>query len=129
MDSMRTGGRLILRMRDCPLWRTGTKGVRITVADTGHGMSAEVRARIFEAFYSTKGSNGNGLGLWISKGIVEKHHASLQVESSNRAPAHRLGIQLVAAARFHASNLIALRPNGHARIYGRYRCLYAFVVT
>lgn len=86
MDSMRTGGRLILRIRDCHLWRTGTRGVRITVADTGHGMSAEVRASIFEAFYSTKGSNGNGLGLWISKEIVEKHHASLQVKSSNRAP-------------------------------------------
>jgi PAS domain S-box-containing protein len=86
MDSMRTGGRLILRTRDCTLWRTGTRGVRITVADAGHGMSAEVRDRIFEAFYSTKGSNGNGLGLWISKEIVEKHHAGLQVKSSNRAP-------------------------------------------
>jgi signal transduction histidine kinase len=49
-------------------------------------MSAEVRARIFEAFYSTKGSTGNGLGLWISKEIIMKHHASLQVKSSERTP-------------------------------------------
>jgi signal transduction histidine kinase len=86
MDSMRTGGRLILRTRNCTLWRPGTKGMCITVADTGHGMSAEVRARIFEAFYSTKGSHGNGLGLWISKEIVEKQGARLLVKSSNHAP-------------------------------------------
>lgn len=88
MDAMRTGGRLVLRTRDCTLWRTGAKGVRITVADTGHGMSADVRSRIFDAFYTTKGNNGNGLGLWISKEIIEKHSATLQVKSSNRAP-HR----------------------------------------
>jgi signal transduction histidine kinase len=86
LDSMRTGGRLILRTRDCTCCRTGAKGVRITVADTGHGMDAETRRRIFEAFYTTKGSSGTGLGLWISKGIIEKHHGSLAVRSSNRPP-------------------------------------------
>lgn len=86
MDAMRTGGRLVLRTRDCTLWRTGAKCVRITVADTGHGMSADVRSRIFDAFYTTKGNSGNGLGLWISKEIIEKHSAKLQVKSSNRAP-------------------------------------------
>lgn len=86
LDSMRTGGRLILRTRDCTSWRTGERGVRITVADTGYGMSAETRARIFEAFYTTKGSSGTGLGLWISKGIIEKHHGKLGVRSSNRPP-------------------------------------------
>jgi signal transduction histidine kinase len=86
VDCMRTGGRLLVRTRDCTVWRTGTKAVRITVADTGHGMSAEVRRRIFDAFYTTKGTNGTGLGLWISKEIIEKHYGILQVKSSNRAP-------------------------------------------
>ena len=86
LDSMRTGGRLILRSRDCTRWRTGERGVRITVADTGCGMSAEIRARIFDAFYTTKGSSGTGLGLWISKGIIDKHHGQLTVWSSNRPP-------------------------------------------
>jgi PAS domain S-box-containing protein len=84
IDSMRTGGRLILRTRDCSFWRTGARGVRITVADTGHGMSAEVREHIFDAFFTTKGSNGTGLGLWISKGIIEKHHGNIEVKSSSR---------------------------------------------
>ena len=86
LDSMRTGGRLILRTRDCTFWRTGARGVRITIADTGIGMSADIRARIFDAFYTTKGTNGTGLGLWISKGIIDKHHGSLRVKSSNRKP-------------------------------------------
>jgi PAS domain S-box-containing protein len=82
IDSMKTGGRLLIRTRDSCLWKSNIPGVRITIADTGHGMSEEVRARIFEPFYTTKGINGTGLGLWISSGIVNKHHGLLQVRSS-----------------------------------------------
>jgi signal transduction histidine kinase len=90
IDSMRTGGKLILRTHKAKLRRPelhGARpvpGIRITVADTGYGMSAETRARIFEAFYTTKGIHGTGLGLWISHGIIEKHHGRLDVRSSNR---------------------------------------------
>lgn len=82
IDSMKTGGRLLVRTRDASLWKSTVSGVRITIADTGHGMSQEVRERIFEPFYTTKGINGTGLGLWISSGIVSKHHGLLQVRSS-----------------------------------------------
>ncbi|MGB8477273.1 MAG: PAS domain-containing protein [Acidobacteriaceae bacterium] len=84
MDAMRHGGRLLLCSRDATDWKTGRSGVRITVADTGHGMSAEVRKRIFEPFYTTKEVNGTGLGLWISHGIVSRHHGSLALRSSQR---------------------------------------------
>jgi len=84
--AQRTGGRLVLRTHDslCPC--THRPGIRITIADTGAGMPSEVRDRIFEAFYTTKGLSGTGLGLWISKGIVEKHHGRLSVRSSNDPP-------------------------------------------
>lgn len=82
IDSMKTGGRLVIRTRDACLWKSNVSGVRITISDTGHGMTQEVRARIFEPFYTTKGINGTGLGLWISQGIVEKHHGLLQVRSA-----------------------------------------------
>jgi signal transduction histidine kinase len=59
-------------------------GVRITVADTGHGMSPETMSRIFEPFFTTKDLNGTGLGLWISAGIVERHHGRIRVRSSER---------------------------------------------
>jgi signal transduction histidine kinase len=85
IDSMRHGGRLLIRTHDSICWRTQRRGVRITVADTGYGMSADVRSRIFEAFYTTKGLAGTGLGLWISHGIVAKHHGHLNVRSCNRS--------------------------------------------
>jgi signal transduction histidine kinase len=84
--TQRTPGRLILRTHNSLCWHDHRPGVRITIADTGSGMSPEVRNRIFEAFYTTKGLSGTGLGLWISKGIVEKHHGRLSVRSSNRPP-------------------------------------------
>lgn len=82
IDSMKTGGRLLIRTRDARLWKGNTSGVRITIADTGHGMTQEVRERIFEPFYTTKGINGTGLGLWISSGIINKHRGLIQVHST-----------------------------------------------
>ena len=84
VDAMRQGGQLFLCTRDATDWKTGRSGVRITVADTGHGMSAEVRKRIFEPFYTTKEVNGTGLGLWISRGIVSRHHGILALKSSEK---------------------------------------------
>lgn len=81
-DAMRNGGTLHLRTRCATWWPTGAKGVMLTMADTGSGMPHEVQKRIFDAFYSTKGIHGTGLGLWISKRIVHKHRGHLCVRSS-----------------------------------------------
>ena len=85
VDAMPTGGRLILRSREAKNWSTGARGIVLTVADTGIGMSPEVRKRIFEAFYTTKGIGGTGLGLWVSCEIVARHHGKLSVRSSQMA--------------------------------------------
>ena len=92
IDAMRQhGGRLIIRAHDVtpianivsdPQHPQGVRGVRITIADTGHGMPPEVRARIFEPFFTTKDLNGTGLGLWISSGIVTRHKGRLTLRSS-----------------------------------------------
>jgi PAS domain S-box-containing protein len=82
IDSMKTGGRLLVRTRDAHLWKSNVAGIRITIADTGHGINQDVRKRIFEPFFTTKGISGTGLGLWISSGVVSKHHGLLQLRSS-----------------------------------------------
>jgi PAS domain-containing protein len=56
----------------------------VLAADTGTGMPPETLARIFEPFYTTKGVAGTGLGLWISKEILERHRGYLHVRSSRR---------------------------------------------
>lgn len=81
IDVMRSGGHLRLRTRQARWWATGQPGVMFTVADEGPGMSESTQERIFDAFYSTKGINGTGLGLWISKRIVHKHQGHLLVRS------------------------------------------------
>lgn len=52
------------------------------VSDNGEGIPQELRPRLFEPFVSTKGDLGNGLGLYISREIVERHHGSIHVDSS-----------------------------------------------
>jgi PAS domain S-box-containing protein len=85
VDAMHpNGGRLLLRSREGRDHATGRAGLVLTIADTGAGMSSQTLARIFEPFYTTKGMAGTGLGLWISKEIVERHHGCLRVRSSQR---------------------------------------------
>lgn len=81
IDAMPSGGRLLLRSREMTHPRSGRRGVVVTVADTGSGMSPETQKRLFEAIYSTKGINGSGLGLWISKEIVDRHQGTLSFRS------------------------------------------------
>ena len=83
IDAMHgSGGRLLLRTRVATHWKTRARGIMLTIADTGTGMPPAVLERLFEAFYTTKGIGGNGLGLWISKDIVDRHQGAMRVRSS-----------------------------------------------
>ena len=57
--------------------------VRVTVADNGKGIDAATLPRIFEPLFTTKESTGSGLGLWVSKQLIDKHHGSIRVRSSS----------------------------------------------
>lgn len=80
-DATREAGSLILKTRSQARWNTGEPGVRITIADTGDGMTRTTQDRLFEPFFTTKGSSGTGLGLWVSREILNKHHARVRVRS------------------------------------------------
>jgi PAS domain S-box-containing protein len=74
----------VARGRD---WPSGREGVRITVADNGIGIPRSQLRQIFEPFYTTKRETGTGLGLWLSRGIVEKHGGSIRVRSRTKGDA------------------------------------------
>ena len=79
-------GRILVRVREATEWENETKGVLITVADTGYGMSDETKERLYTAFHTTKEQKGTGLGLWVSKEIVDRHHGKIRVRSRQLAP-------------------------------------------
>ncbi len=55
---------------------------RITIADNGRGIPSHLRQHLFEPFFTTKGTIGTGLGLWVSKQILDKHQGTIQVRST-----------------------------------------------
>lgn len=81
MDATIGGGCIHVRTAGTRNWATGAKGLALTVCDNGSGMGEETIARLFEPFYSTKGITGTGLGLWVSKEIVDRHHGYIRLRS------------------------------------------------
>jgi signal transduction histidine kinase len=55
--------------------------VRFTIADNGSGIPLDRQKKIFEPFFTTKEVVGTGLGLWVTKQIVDKHKATIRVRS------------------------------------------------
>lgn len=87
-DAIGRNGILRIRLHDSLDWRTrAIRGTRITVADTGSGMTPEVRANCFRPFFTTKEDTGTGLGMWIVSELLAKHRGHMSVSSST-APAH-----------------------------------------
>ena len=84
LEAMPFGGRLLIRSRKGRNWATGNPGLILTIGDTGTGISPAARKNIFDAFFTTKGTAGNGLGLWVCQEIVARHHGTLRVRSSQR---------------------------------------------
>jgi PAS domain S-box-containing protein len=63
-------------------------GATVIIADNGAGISESVRPHLFQPFFTTKGEYGTGLGLWVSRGIVNKHGGSIDLDSSTDNGSH-----------------------------------------
>jgi PAS domain S-box-containing protein len=85
IDALSNSGSIRVRVSHAREWTgCGRRGVRLSVADTGSGIPVQIRAQLFEPFFTTKKNVGTGLGLWISRSIVENHQGSIRMRSSTR---------------------------------------------
>jgi two-component system, NtrC family, sensor kinase len=76
-------GRLHLRVRCTRSWTDpGVRGVRVSVGDNGSGILPEVQHRLGEPFFTTKGQRGTGIGLWVTRSIVQRYGGEMQLRSS-----------------------------------------------
>jgi PAS domain S-box-containing protein len=111
LDAMPEGGQLTIA------GRAEAGAVLLRIQDTGGGIPPDVQPRIFEPFFSTKGTRGSGLGLSQVYGIMERHEGRVEVAS---AP----GAGTTFTLRFRAAEASAppASPDG-ARLAARYRIL------
>lgn len=79
LEALSDGGRILLRTR--PVARSR---VRVTICDDGSGIPESIRKNVFDAFFTTKELKGSGLGLWLTTGIVHKHHGEIRLRSTTR---------------------------------------------
>lgn len=84
LDAMPEGGSLFIRVT--PMELNGVEYARLTVADTGSGIPEEIRSCLFTQFFTTKGSRGTGLGLWLTRDIVLRNRGRLRFRSRTAAP-------------------------------------------
>jgi PAS domain S-box-containing protein len=74
-------------------------GATIHIRDNGPGIPTEVQPQIFQPFFTTKGERGTGLGLWVSRGIVNKHGGRINIQSNTSDDAHNTLVSVFLATR------------------------------
>jgi signal transduction histidine kinase len=69
------------------LFRIGDRIVTVEISDTGHGITEKNADKLFDPFYSTKSTDkGTGLGLTVTRSIVEMHRGIITIENRNDGP-------------------------------------------
>jgi signal transduction histidine kinase len=124
VDAVPEGGTITVRTRLRETVRPGAEGetaarprVCVEIADTGPGMDEETKRRCLEPFFTTKGERGTGLGLAMVYGMVQRHHAGIEIDSApGRGTTMRLlfplpltGAELPAAVGVGPQPLLPLR--------------------
>jgi signal transduction histidine kinase/ActR/RegA family two-component response regulator len=92
VDAMPSGGEIRVSVQE------SRERVVMSIADTGTGMTPEVKKRLFDPFFTTKGKAGTGMGLAVSFGIIRRHEGSIDVESEpGRGTTFRISLPKVAS--------------------------------
>lgn len=89
IDAMPSGGSLVIRVSKSRKWDSlRLPGVRITIYDTGSGIPSRHLRNLFQPFFTTKPDVGTGLGLWITRNIIEKHGGTIRLKTRTGTTGH-----------------------------------------
>ncbi len=99
IDAVPSQGRIEIEAK--PAKHAGMPAVEMLVHDNGSGISPEQAEQLFTPFFSTKGAHGTGLGLWVSKGIVEKHGGVLGLAGTVTDGMRRTTARLILPVEAH----------------------------
>ncbi|MGC1295034.1 MAG: ATP-binding protein [Alloacidobacterium sp.] len=99
VDAAGPEGRILIRMRGLPAEEFRGAGVVIQILDSGPGITDQASQKLFQPFFTTKGEQGTGLGLWVSSGIVQKHGGTIRIENSNDAELAGASVRVYLPAR------------------------------
>ena len=94
IDAVEKGGHIEVEVEDVP-FKDSQPGVALLVRDNGCGISKANLSKIFKPFFTTKGENGTGLGLWITQGIVSKIGGYIEVTCETAAEKHGTTFKVV----------------------------------
>lgn len=86
LDATKQRGTIIIRARSSHDVKTGHPQMRVTIADDGIGIPSNIRKKLFTPFFTTKREIGTGLGLWITKDLLEKRGGRIQLRSRESSP-------------------------------------------
>lgn len=89
-------GRIRIRIQQSPAEELRAAGALVEISDSGSGVPESITHSLFQPFFTTKGEQGTGLGLWVSMGIVQKHGGMIQITNGSSEDEY---------------------PGAHARIY------------
>jgi len=105
LDAMPMGGRLAIH------GTADDQHVKLSFADTGSGMTEEIKRRIFEPFFTTKGVSGLGMGLSETYRIIERHGGRIDVESQPRqGTAFIILLPVAEMPNYHSASALASTP-------------------
>ena len=98
IQAMPHGGKLRVSVRETGRFNGRVPGISVSISDTGAGIKPEDAKHLFEPFFSTKSEKGTGLGLWISRGIIQKYEGTIRFRTirtgSERATCFRVFMPL-----------------------------------
>ncbi|MDQ1728058.1 MAG: hypothetical protein QOD33_183 [Pyrinomonadaceae bacterium] len=107
IDAMPSGGEIRMSSQE------NNGRVVLVIADSGTGMTPEVKSRLFDPFFTTKGKGGSGMGMAVSFGIIRRHNGSIGVESEpGRGTTFRITLPIAEIERSEESALTLTEVQG-----------------